>query len=321
LAVAGLLVLSILSPRNSLASVGVVAMLLLRVASAGQQLVTNTQTLLERAPYLDSVQQSIARLAAAARPVGTAELTSSTPVVAEHLSFSYGDHEVLSDVSFELSRGESLGIVGPSGSGKSTLVQLVLNLRQPTKGQISVGGVALGNVRADMWASEVAFVPQDPVLFHGTVVENVQFFREIDRQTALDALRAAHVLDEVEALVDGPDTLLGRGTTVSGGQRQRIAIARALAGRPSLIVMDEPTASLDPISERRVQETLAELQGQVSMVIVAHRHSTIASCDRVMVLKHGRREALATPDELMSDKGSYFEEAFHANSAGDETSL
>jgi ATP-binding cassette subfamily B protein len=310
LAVCGLLTISLMSSTGSLASVGAVAMLLLRVASAGQQVVGNTQNLLERVPYLESLNESIDRLSASTLPLGVEHLAAPAPLVVDGVSFRYGDSEVLRDVSFELHQGEAVGIVGPSGSGKSTLVQLILRLREPTNGQIRASGTPLSEIIREEWAAAVAFVPQDPILFHGSVLENVQFFRDIDRTTALDALRAAHVLDEIDLLPDGVDTILARGSTVSGGQRQRIAIARALAGRPQLIVMDEPTASLDPISERRVQQTLADLQGRVSLLIVAHRHSTIAACDRVLVLKDGKREALASPQQLIAQKGSYFEEAF-----------
>lgn len=311
-AVAGLAVLTQVTNQRSIGAVGAVLLLLLRVATAGQQLVSTTQALTAQAPYLSSVTSTIDRLESGRRELGHRTDLPATPIECVHVGFGYGDTPVLDDISIRIEPGEALAVVGPSGAGKSTLVQLLLRLRQPTSGHIAVGGNDIRDVLESDWASRVAFVPQEPYLFHGTIVENVEFHRDIGEAEVEAALRAAHVLDECRDLPDGIHTLLGPGINVSGGQRQRIAIARALVGNPELLILDEPTAALDPISEQAVRATLEDLKGRMAMVIVAHRFSTISFCDRVLVLSNGRQEALGSP-AILSRQVGYYADAIDAN--------
>ena len=304
-AVAGLAVVTQVTDQRAIGAIGAVLLLLLRVASAGQQLVSTTQSLTAQGPYLTSVTSSIDRLEGAGRELGYRTDISATPLKCVGVGFGYGDTPVLEDISIVIEPGEALAVVGPSGAGKSTLVQLLLRLRRPTSGHISAAGHDISEILEFDWASRVAFVPQEPYLFHGTILENVAFHRDISEKEVEDALRAAHVLDECRDLPGGLHTLLGPGVNVSGGQRQRIAIARALVGRPELLILDEPTAALDPISEQAVRVTLEDLKGRVAMVIVAHRFSTISFCDRVLVLSNGRQEALGSPAELGQQVGYY----------------
>jgi ATP-binding cassette, subfamily B, bacterial len=195
--------------------------------------------------------------------------------------------------------GETVGIVGPSGAGKSTLVQILLRLREPTTGVYLVNGVPASTVSSEDWHRVVACVPQDPRLIDGSVLDNIRFFREIDDEMVERAARLAQIHDDVVAWPSGYETMVGqRADAVSGGQRQRICLARALAGEPDVLVLDEPTSSLDLRSESLIQESLATLSGRITLFVVSHRLSMLSACDRVMVLSAGRIEAFDGTDNL-----------------------
>jgi ABC-type multidrug transport system fused ATPase/permease subunit len=213
----------------------------------------------------------------------------------------------IEDLTFALSRGEAIGIVGPSGAGKSTLVQLFLRLREPNSGQALVNEVPAYAFAFADWTRRFSYVAQEPHLVAGSVAENIAFFRDdIDREAVERAARAAHIHDEILAMSDGYDTWVGDdGRRLSGGQRQRVSIARALAGSPDVIVLDEPTSALDMQSEALIQKTLEELKGRVTLVIVAHRLSTLNNCDRIMVLGDGRLQAFGTSAELLGSNEFY----------------
>jgi len=230
------------------------------------------------------------------------------PLEAVGIGFAYtADREALADVTFRLEPGEAIGVIGPSGAGKSTLAQLLLGLRPPTSGMITVGGTPLQDVDRRWWSTRVAFVAQDAQLFTGSVAENIRFFRDgITEAELRTAAAQANVLRDIEALPHGFDTHLGeRGSQLSGGQRQRLSIARALVGLPDLLILDEPTSALDAQSESLIRSTLAGLHGRLSVVIIAHRMSTLDVCDRIMVIEHGRMTALDTPTALRSDSEFY----------------
>src|SRR5262249_17350111 len=163
--------------------------------------------------------------------------------------------------SFTVAKGEVIGVVGPSGAGKSTLVQLLLRLREPTTGKMLTDGHDVRELSLDDWYRRFTFVPQEARLFSGTVGDNIRFFREDVDQAAIElAAKRAHLHEEIMAWPDAYDTPVGeRGGQLSGGQRQRLCIARALADDPDVIVLDEPTSSLDIRSDALIRETLAEL--------------------------------------------------------------
>jgi ATP-binding cassette, subfamily B, bacterial len=297
---------------GSLASIGAVVLLMLRSLSSAQQVISRAQQVNEQTVYLTGIADSIGQFEAAAIDDGAAVPARVTPIVLENVTFTYPGKRTPAFELNELSigTGESIGVVGRSGAGKSTLVQLLLRLRRPTTGVISAGGVPLGDIDRAWWAKRVAFVPQEPQLISGTVAENVAFFRPIDEAQIRRALKRAELMDELERLPLGIHTPLGgKSGTLSGGQRQRVALARALAGDPQVIVLDEPTSALDPVSERLISQMLTELRGEVTLIIVAHRLETLASCDRVMVLEDGSVAALDRPDALAQMTG-YFSEAF-----------
>lgn len=220
------------------------------------------------------------------------------------VSFTYPGSETpaLEGVSLRLPMGSSLGLVGSSGAGKSTLVDLILGLLVPSSGTATVGDQRLEDVLAD-WRSRVGYVPQDVALFDGTVAENVALVweGEIDEARVEQALRRAQLWDVVSARPGGIHGRVGdRGMSLSGGQRQRLGIARALFDDPLVLVLDEATSALDTKTESDVAAAIRELRGEVTVVAVAHRLSTIRDSDQVCFMAGGRVVARGTFDELVA---------------------
>lgn len=287
---------------------GAVMLLMLRSLSYGQQVQTQSVSLASNWPRLEQVDANVRRYEANRASGGEAVPPTEMPLALEHVSYAYTpDRTALKDVSLEVRRGDSIGIVGPSGSGKSTLIQLILGLRNPTAGVVAVAGVDLREVDRSWWTSHMALVPQDPVLFTGTVVENIRFFRDgISDEDVERSARQANVLDEILALPQGFNTHLGQGgSQLSGGQRQRLSIARALAGSPRILVMDEPTSALDGRSEALVKEALAALTGEVTIIMIAHRVSTLDQCTRILVVEDGRITTDAPAAEALASSAYY----------------
>lgn len=304
---AGVAVVS-LADFVDLAVVGAVMLLMLRSLSYGQQLATASASIAASFPFLEGVEERVRRYTEAAAAPGTVRPPAVVPLEAEEVAFAYTpDREALAGVTFLLEPGEAIGVIGPSGAGKSTLAQLLLGLRPPTSGTIRAAGVSLHDVDRGWWSARVAFVAQDAQLFTGTVAENIRFFRDgISEEDLREAAHQANILTDIEALPQGFETHLGeRGSQLSGGQRQRLSIARALVGRPELLILDEPTSALDGQSEALIRSTLASLHGRLSVVIIAHRMSTLDICDRIMVIEAGRMTALDTPHALRSDSIFY----------------
>lgn len=224
------------------------------------------------------------------------------------VSFAYdGGADALSDVSFTATKGEIVALVGASGAGKSTLVDLIPRFIEPTRGQITLDGVNVREIRLDALRSLTGIVSQDTVLFNDTVRANVAFGRTNASQEQLDvAARAANALDFIEALPNGWETNLGeRGTRLSGGQRQRLAIARALLSDPPILILDEATSALDAESERLVQEAIDRLLVGRTVFVIAHRLATIQHADRILVFDRGRVVEEGRHEVLLSTGGAY----------------
>jgi ABC-type multidrug transport system fused ATPase/permease subunit len=218
------------------------------------------------------------------------------------MSFAYDERgNVLDRVSFHVPDGQILGIVGRSGSGKTTLSQILLGMLEPASGTVSVGGLPATGIAKGDGSSPVALVAQDLVLLEGSIAFNISLFRDLDAEKIEAASRAAHLHEDVMRMPHLYDTKVGEGgAALSGGQLQRLAIARALAGSPRLLVMDEPTSAVDMHSESLIRQTLSELRGTVTSVIISHRLALVEDCDLLLVLEKGRAADFGPRSEVLT---------------------
>jgi ABC-type multidrug transport system fused ATPase/permease subunit len=216
--------------------------------------------------------------------------------------------EVLKGVSFEAKRGQKIAIVGPSGSGKSTMAALILQFYHPQSGTILFDDLPSDAYSLTDIRNQVAIVPQDVMLFGGTIQENIAYGKlSASKEEIIQAAQRANAHQFITSFPDGYETVVGeRGVKLSGGQRQRVAIARALLKNPSILILDEATSSLDSESERLVQEALEELMKNRTSVIIAHRLSTIREADKIIVLEKGKVIESGNHEELLgNEKGLY----------------
>jgi ATP-binding cassette subfamily B protein len=286
--------------RNGLASLGAVVLLLVRAGTYGNAAQTAYQVVRQSLPFVARVHAAEDRYADAATSEGSREFETLERLSFRDVSFAYpGGKRVLSQVTFDVERGETIGIIGPSGAGKSTLAQVLLRLREPSEGWYLVNAEPATELRRSDWTSRVAYVPQTPQLFYASVADNIRFFRELDDEAVERAARLARIHDDIVSWSHGYDTIVGpRAAAVSVGQSQRICLARALANKPELLLLDEPTSALDPTSERLVHESLTALKRNLTLFVIAHRMSTLDICDRVMVIVDGQLDAFESFDSL-----------------------
>ena len=226
----------------------------------------------------------------------------------DHVSFAYDVRQpVLTDVSFQTKPGEVVAFVGPTGSGKTTLVNLLHRFYDPISGTIAIDGHDVRTVRLDSLYRQIALVPQETILFGGTILDNIRYGRQdATERDVIDASRAANAHEFIDALPDGYETIVGeKGVNLSGGQRQRLAIARAILKQPKILMLDEATSALDTESERLVQEAVERLMVGKTTFVVAHRLSTIQRANRIIVLNKGRIVEQGDHFTLMERKGLY----------------
>jgi ATP-binding cassette subfamily B protein len=258
------------------------------------------------------VYENILRIPRDPKPIAPTPLADLTALAFDAVSFQHAtaSSPAVSDLSFEVHRGETVAFVGPSGAGKTTLVKLLVGLYPPRAGRILYNGISSQQIDLDQLRERIGFVTQDTQLFSGTIRENLLFVRpDATDEECLAALHSAACDSLLERAPHGLDTVIGEGgVKVSGGEKQRLSIARALLRRPHLLVFDEATSSLDSITEEGIVQTIRDVatRRDAISILIAHRLSTILHADRIYVLEHGRIVETGRHDELVDRKGLYY---------------
>lgn len=297
LVVSGLLLLIIVklalgnAPLDIVPLLGVLALAAFRLMPSANRIVNLSNGIKFHMPFFDELYEEFLdikerRIAQAGEALATEnqKIFFQKQIMVLDIGFQYpgGKQEILQDVSFTIPKGKFIGVIGPSGAGKTTFVDILLGLLNPTKGSILIDGTDIqSNIRG--WQANLAYVPQSIYLIDGTIRENIALGVaevEIDDALVERVLRMAELYDFVQELSDGLYTMVGeRGVKLSGGQRQRIGIARALYQRPEVLVLDEATSALDNETEKSITATILKLKGQITIIAIAHRISTLTDCD------------------------------------------
>lgn len=300
------------SASMTVSLVGLFAYAGLRVQPSLHRIVSGVNNLRFSSAAIDDLERDLARVArlAPSPPRERAPMGLARALRVESVSFRYpgADRDALSDVDLTIRQGEAIGICGPTGSGKTTFVDIVAGLLEPTTGRVTVDG---RDIHEDLraWQDSLGVVSQTVFLSDDTLRRNIAFGvdeDEIDDEAVARAVRLAQLDEMVAALPLGLRTVVGeRGVRISGGQRQRVAIARTLYHRPPVLVFDEGTSALDNTTEGELIEALQTLRGECTILLVAHRLSTVRRCDRVVVVEDGRITAVAPYDDLLRDSESF----------------
>ena len=307
-------------PSFNLASFVAIVYLIQKMFIFLQSTQARLNTINESLPYLSRVTDYKKILAEHSE-----QSLSSTPFTFKHdlkfknVTFGYGTgEEVFLKANFVLKKGGVFGLIGPSGSGKTTIVDLLLRLFLPKEGEILIDGVNIQKVNLHSWRKNVGYVSQDVFLLNDTVENNIRFYDDkITNQEIVQAAKIARIYDFVQELPDKFSTLVGeRGLKLSVGQRQRIALARVLARKPELLILDEATSALDNESEVLIQKAIEGLKGSVTVIIIAHRLSTVMNSDEIFTIADGCIVEHGSPEELIKNKDSYLYKTYHIRDHG-----
>jgi ATP-binding cassette, subfamily B, bacterial PglK len=297
--------------HDTLSVLGLFAYAGLRLQPSLQQIVEGLNNLKFSAAPLQDLHDDLATMDRTRRPRKPATpLPFASALKLEHVTFRYerADRNALDDLDLTITPGEQIGICGPTGGGKTTLIDIITGLLPPTSGRALVDGRDLRD-RGREWQAALGIVPQMVFLTDDTLRRNVALGvpdQHIDDEAVQEAVRLAQLEEFVDQLPDGLQTTVGeRGIRVSGGQRQRVAIARALYRRPSVLIFDEGTSALDNATEALLMDAIERLRGRHTIILVAHRLSTVRNCDRIVFLEHGQMTGLGTYDDLRSTNAGF----------------
>jgi len=256
--------------------------------------------------FLDSVEANLRNATRQAKNSDKTDFQFVSGIQLEGVSFAYkGRSEyALENISFHIKKGQTVGIIGSSGSGKSTLVNIIIGLLATSKGRVLIDGKILDETLLPNWLKKVGYVPQSPYIYEGSLAENVAFSlktSEIDRARVQTCCEMAGLQDFLRSVPLGIDTHIGeRGVLLSGGQQQRVAIARSLYQRPEILIFDEATSALDTESERAIQSTIYSLKGRWTLIIIAHRLTSVKDCDYLIWIDQGKIRMIDVPDKVLS---------------------
>lgn len=281
-----------------------------------QQAQSNLHTINAQVPYLLSVLKYKAEAEKHEEyDTGTEKFDFQKTLEFKNVMFSYkqGRGEVLRGVGFTIKKGEMAGLIGPSGAGKTTIVDLILRLYSPHGGEILLDGKDIGRIRMEEWRKSIGYVSQDLFLLNDTIENNIKFYSDIISEgDMVNAARVSNILDFIESLPQKFQTIVGeRGILLSGGQRQRVILARVLARKPEMLILDEATSSLDNESEALIKKAIESLRGRITVLTIAHRLSTVTTSDKLLVLENGSIVEEGAPKKLLENKDSYFFKAYN----------
>ncbi len=242
-------------------------------------------------------------------------------IIFDHVNFSYRQtRKILNDFSLQIVHGEKVALVGPSGAGKSTVTKLLLRFYDPEEGKVFIDGQDVSKVTQESLRNTVSYVPQDPVLFHRTLLDNIRYAapKATDAQV-IKAAKLAHCHEFIQDFPEKYQTFVGeRGVKLSGGERQRVAIARAILKNAPILILDEATSSLDSESEQLIQSALDRLMKNKTTIVIAHRLSTIMKMDRIVEMQDGQVTDIGTHNELISRKGGMYRKLWEIQAGGFE---
>lgn len=316
LVIASIVIVQIAWLEQPLAPIMVSILLFYRGINAVLGVQGSWQSLLAQIGSVEVVRDEFARLAQEAEPTGQRRIPPLTRGISFHdVSFAYDAQigDVLHAASFDIPARSTVALVGASGAGKSTLIDLLTLLLAPRTGSILIDGVDASTIERSSWRRQIGYVLQDAVIFDDSFANNICLWSgDAASDPALmqrirEAARSAHLLEFIESLPEGFHTRVGdRGIRLSGGQRQRLFIARELYKQPQLLILDEATSSLDSGAERVIQQSIDDLRGRMTVVIIAHRLATVRSADNVLVFEHGRLVEQGAYSELRDRDGSRF---------------